>query len=46
LPKPQAYAIYRAGEPLYDPITQDLLGVQAHHVGEGIVPHSQQSQFI
>ncbi len=42
LPKPQAYAIYRAGEPLYDPITQELLGVQAHHVGEGIVPHSQQ----
>jgi hypothetical protein len=42
LPKPQAYAIYRAGEPLYDPITQESLGVQAHHVGEGIMTHSQQ----
>ena len=40
LPTDQIFAIVRAGKPLLDPITDEPLGFQALHIGEGIITRS------
>lgn len=40
LPKNQIYAIVRAHHPLFDPVTDELLGYPTLHIGEGIITRS------
>ena len=40
LPKNQIYAIVRVGKSLFDPVTDEPLGYQVLHIGEGVITRS------